>query len=331
MLPKAVCRTDFSKDRPMKFNYDILDDTEKIGYALLSLYGEYGYCKYRMSKFEEYDFYSRNKDFLLSDNIITFTDINSKLMALKPDVTLSIIKNSRDEPDCLKKLSYKENVYRVPRGGSSFREIMQVGLECMGDVDIQCLSEVLVLAAKSLELTGTGYALEISDLDILSFFVNSISEKPEVRRALFKCAGEKNLHEIREICTSFDIAREKIEPLEILLSLSGSPADEFRELERLAARYGIGEELAVLKDVVSDASEKCGNDRIKVDFSIVSDMNYYNGIVFRGFLDGIPTSVLSGGQYDKLMRKMDRKSKAIGFAVYIDMMQHIFDSEEVRT
>ena len=47
-------------------------------------------------------------------------------------------------------------------------------------------------------------------------------------------------------------------------------------------------------------------------------MKYYNGIVFKGFIKGIPTGILSGGQYDKLMEKMGKKSRAIGFAVYLD-------------
>ena len=61
---------------------------------ICSVFESYGYRQFRMSKFEEYDLYVRNKDFLLSDKIITFNDTNGKLMALKPDVTLSIIKNS---------------------------------------------------------------------------------------------------------------------------------------------------------------------------------------------------------------------------------------------
>ncbi len=63
-----------------------------------------------------------------------------------------------------------------------------------------------------------------------------------------------------------------------------------------------------------------------MDFSIVSDTNYYNGIVFRGFIDGVPASVLSGGQYDKLMQRMGRKSRAIGFAVYMDQLERIGDA-----
>ena len=68
--------------------------SELVAFDLRSLYSSYGYTKYKMSKFEEYDLYARNKDFLISENVITFTDLSGKLMALKPDVTLSIVKNS---------------------------------------------------------------------------------------------------------------------------------------------------------------------------------------------------------------------------------------------
>ena len=59
---------------------------------------------------------------------------------------------------------------------------------------------------------------------------------------------------------------------------------------------------------------------LRIDFSLLSDMTYYNGIVFRGYIKGIPDSVLSGGRYDRLMRKMNRTSDAIGFAVYLDRL-----------
>ena len=62
-----------------------------------------------------------------------------------------------------------------------------------------------------------------------------------------------------------------------------------------------------------------------IDFSVINDMNYYNGVVFRGYIEGVPTGILSGGQYDRLMAKMGKKSKAIGFAVYLDMLEHLYD------
>ena len=84
-------------------NEKILRNDEKAVYNLRSLYRRFGYSRFKMSKFEEYDLYVRNKDFLISQGIITFTDTNGKLLALKPDVTLSIIKNSKDQAGFVQK------------------------------------------------------------------------------------------------------------------------------------------------------------------------------------------------------------------------------------
>ena len=94
---------------------------------LNKLYEGYGYRKFRMSKFEEYDLYAKNKDFLKSGHIITFTDVDGSLKALKPDITLSIMKNNNGGSE---KVYYNENVYRDM--GGSFQEILQVGVESVG-------------------------------------------------------------------------------------------------------------------------------------------------------------------------------------------------------
>ena len=110
-------------------------NSEEVLASLRALYRRYGYSHYKMNKFEEYDLYANNKNFLISDSVITFTDGNGKLLALKPDVTLSIVKNSKDDGANLQKLCYNENVYRVAKGSRNYKEIMQVGLECIGAVD----------------------------------------------------------------------------------------------------------------------------------------------------------------------------------------------------
>ena len=120
----------------------LMDTQERIGYRLMDLYDTNGYNRYRMSKFEEYDLYSRNRDFLLSENVITFTDTNGRLMAMKPDVTLSIVKNMKDAGRDIRKLYYYEHVYRAADETEGFREQTQVGLECMGQISAACISGV---------------------------------------------------------------------------------------------------------------------------------------------------------------------------------------------
>ena len=107
--------------------------TERRIFTPCTLYSRAGYRSYRIEGSSiPTSYYSRNKDFLLSDRVITFTDTNGKLKALKPDVTLSIVKNIEDTPAALNRLFYDENVYRVSGRTGTFR-IMQMGLECIGD------------------------------------------------------------------------------------------------------------------------------------------------------------------------------------------------------
>ena len=56
----------------MNINYSVLNNDEKAIFNMRSLYKQYGYSQFKMSKFEEYDLYVKNKDFLVSDNVITF-------------------------------------------------------------------------------------------------------------------------------------------------------------------------------------------------------------------------------------------------------------------
>ena len=89
-----------------------------------------------------------------------------------------------------------------------------------------------------------------------------------------------------------------------------------------------GFDLALLElEKINSFMKHEGLDKfVKLDFSIANDMNYYSGIVFRGFIEGIPSGILSGGQYDKLMLKMGKKCGAVGFAVYLDLLERFNES-----
>lgn len=300
-----------------------LDFTEQAVFALRALYNRYGYAQYKMSKFEEYDLYARNKDFLISDSIITFTDRNGKLMALKPDVTLSIVKNTAHRPAGLQKLYYNENVYRVSKGTRAFREIMQVGLEAMGDVDRYCIMEVLMLAAKSLKCISEEAILDVSHLGLLSEFLASIGIRPEETSRVLQYLGEKNLHELSAACRANGIAEENIALLTQLATLSGPVHQVLTQAELLLKGRVNDNLLADYIRILSALADTEIGDALYMDFSVVDDIHYYNGIVFKGFIQGLPTAILSGGQYDKLMTKMGRKDRAIGFALYTDLMERL--------
>jgi len=299
-----------------------MDFQEQVIYSLRTLYNGSGYAQYKMSKFEEYDLYARNKDFLISDGVITFMNTNGKLMALKPDVTLSIIKNT-PESDELRKLYYTENVYRVARGSGSFRELAQVGLECLGKLDDYAIAEVLTLAAESLRCISDESILDISHLGIVAALIDVLGVPGNCRDAFLKCIGEKNSHELSALCRSCGIAEDRIAVLRDLLTLNGMPAFVLPRVRRLLGGL-IGTACVDQLERVTEVLRENGcGEMLRIDFSSVDDMHYYNGIVFKGFVRSLPDSVLAGGQYDKLMHKMGHHNGAIGFAVYMDELERM--------
>lgn len=306
----------------MNLNESSLSFNEKVIFALRSLYRERGYSQYKMSKFEEYDLYARNKDFLISDSVITFTDTNGKLMALKPDVTLSIIKNLKDLPDCVQKVFYNENVYRISKGSHAFKEIMQAGLECFGDIDNYNICEVVSLAAKSLKTISENSVLDISHLKLIGDIIEGFDVDAQGKKEILKCIGEKNVHELKRVCASLGVADESADIIKLLITTSGKPADVLPLLESTLNGKADISPINQLKEIIEGIDEDV-RDMLRIDFSVVDDMKYYNGIVFKGYIEGIPSSVVSGGQYDRLMNRMKRKSGAIGFAVYLDAIERL--------
>ena len=284
---------------------------ERFSIALQSLYRRYGYIPYKMSRFEEYDLYVRNKDFLVSDQIITFSDRSGRLLALKPDVTLSIVKNAPEQPGVVQKVYYNENVYR------DYREILQTGLECVGDLGDYEIAEVVLLAAKSLQLMEGAWVLDISHMGLLAAVLDDSGLSREQQNLAMEYLHRKNIHQLKALCGDWPVweqlsaiaacrgGREALEQLETVLT-TDSQKQELQQLKRLWQ--------------VLEASG-CG-DSVRLDFSVGNNMRYYSGVVFRGYLEGVPASVLSGGQYDKLPRKMGRNAKAIGFAVYLDRLEN---------
>jgi len=312
----------------MSFSTDGLKREERAIYQLRELYQRYGYSLYKVSKFEEYDLYAHNKNFLVSQNILTFTDTNGKLLALKPDVTLSIIKNIPDHDTVTHKLCYNETVYRPSAESDGFREIMQTGLECIGAIDLYAECEVIMLAMRSLQTISEDYILDLSHMGVIEGLLEAAEISPADRPAFIQLIESKNAHSLKTLCEERDVSSEMRERLVTLTELYLPIQKALPVLKKIV----IGEKMQQAYTTLSDVCEMIASyglqSRLYLDFSIVSDVNYYDGISFKGFINGIPDRVLSGGRYDRLLNRLGKKNGAIGFAVYLDRLARL---EELGT
>lgn len=312
----------------MTLNDAVLKYDERMVYDLRELYRKHGYTRFKMGKFEEYDLYSKNKDFLVSDSVITFTDTNGKLMALKPDVTLSIVKNAKWQSGCVQKVYYNENVYRISRSTHAFEELMQAGLECIGDLDAVQLCEVTLLAARSLQQVSDRFVLDISHMGIVGAMIDSMGVSADAGDSILQALREKNAHGVRAACAENGVEEVRCDKLLQLMKLYGPICEILPALDLLCADWDVAEALHELH-AIADVLQMNGLAKnVRLDFSVVHDIHYYSGIVFEGFVDGIPSSILIGGRYDRLLRKMGKQGGAVGFAVYLDLLERLH--REVR-
>jgi ATP phosphoribosyltransferase regulatory subunit len=287
---------------------------------LRGLYEQYGYGLYRMAKFEEYDFYTGHKDFLPSSQILAFTDVGGKLMALKPDVTMSIVKRTRATMDRPERLYYNESIYRPSGDAREFREIRQAGLEYIGRVTPYADAELVTLALKSLELMDGEYVLDVSHMGFLTGLLDSFDAPRQAKRDMLGCIEAKNAHGLARLAEAHGIGAEGADRLMALVSMGGGIEAALAKARGLVANDAMQaalDELQALFGVFGPGSPL--RKALRLEFSITLDSKYYNGLMFRGYIKSAPRAILSGGRYDPLLRRLGvRELEAIGFAVYLD-------------
>lgn len=298
----------------MLHGYDPLSRAERAGLELRGLYERYGYHKYRMGQFEEYSLYMENKNFLSSENVIVFTDLDGRLMALKPDITLSIVRHAAKRPTAAEKLYYTEMIYRPSAESHTFKEISQMGIEYIGEIDRYAMSEVLVLAAESLEAFGPAWLLEVSDMRFVVGLLDALRLPDALRGDVLVALGQKNRPALVQAAADAGLEKTDADTLAALADLYGPWEKTLYRAQALCRSGQMQDALDELQTLLG-VLEKQHADRLQLDFSLVNHTDYYNGMLLRGYLEGLPRAVLTGGRYDNILRKFGKQGGGVGFAL----------------
>ncbi len=304
----------------MQEQFNFLYNDELTVLKLRKLYENCGYKKFRMSKFESYDFYAKNKDFLVGNRIITFTDLNGKLMALKPDVTLSIVKNA-DNFKTRQKLYYTENVYRESKEIHEFKEISQVGLEVLGNIDMYQTIEIVSLAVNSLKIIDENAVLDLSHMGYTEGLMDCMTGNASLRGKIHTLFKEKNSHDLIKLAEEHSLPNEPVQTAIKIMASIGTNEEKIALAECNAINAKMLDSVKEIKEIYSLLKLSGLHNNVRIDFSVTDDPGYYNGILMHGYVHSIPRDILSGGRYDMLMSKMGKKGiHAMGFAIYFDAL-----------
>ncbi len=285
---------------------------------LINIYERFGFKKIKLSKFEDYNLYNNNKDFLQTEHILTFMNLNGNLKSLRPDVTLSIVKKIlKDNEKETQKIYYIEDIYKIV--SNEYEEIPQVGVEIIGKLNNYSNLEIISMAIESLKSINKNYILEISNIDLISAIFDEINLEENLKIEILNNIYLKNKHDLEKLLNKNVDCKYKKYILSFI-ELSGNYKDILKKLKSLIINKKMQKSYEELKSL-SFVFELYNNfDKILLDFSIESQLGYYNGIIFKGYIKESNDIILSGGRYDKLLNKFNSNKNAIGFAIYMDKL-----------
>ena len=305
----------------MNLDLTTFSPAERSTLQLRALYEQAGYRKYRMARFEEYALYQQYESFLPDPQVVTFTDLDGKLRAIRPDVTLSIAKNAQPAPGECKKYYYIEQVCRPSRASHTFEQLSQMGLEALGAVGPAEQAEVVRLAARSLAALEGSTVLELGHMGYLTGLLDALDVPAAARPRLLALLRDRSEHELRAAARDAGLDAAAAEALCGLLALHGPFAGVLaaaRGRQQAPAQTAALDELeALMRELGADG------EGAQLDLSLAGDMEYYNGLVFSGYLAGAPRAVLKGGRYDLLARRFTPGACALGFALYLDELERL--------
>lgn len=297
---------------------------ENITEELISLYESRGYTRYKPGCFEEYSLYQENKSFLIGKNVITFSGLGGKLLAMRPDVTLSLIRHTEPPKGTADKYYYNEKVYRQTAVGNEFKEISQTGVEITGLIDKACEVELASLICDTLSIVSDQYILDISHMGFTEGLIAAFGKCGDV---IYDCLRRKDVHDFAVIADREGFDEKLCGAFCAAVNINGNAAEALEKARSIVLNDEMQKAVDELSAVCDSLSKAGYLEKLNVNFSVANNADYYNGIIFNGYIDGVPQRVLSGGRYDKLLKKLGKYGGAIGFALYLGEIDRYFKKD----
>lgn len=298
----------------------------RVETKLKSMFESMGYSEVVTPGIEFYDVFSKKSSLISQEHLYKLTDTKGRLIVLRPDSTIPIARlcatRLKDNVMPLR-LFYNQTIYlNNPLLKGKSDEEVQTGIELIGSDSKKADLEVLSLAISSLAAYDrNNFRIEIGDIGFFTELLSKLDVSDETGEEIRSLIEQKNYPALNDLLDS--IGDNKVTyALKQLPRLFGS-VEVFDVAAKLFMDDKISMILSNLKDVYMKLEQLGFNGRISVDLGIVSRVNYYTGIVFRGYLQGFGEAVLSGGRYNNLIKEFGENIPAIGFGINVDAISKV--------
>ena len=299
-----------------------------------NIFNLYGFHNVQTPTFEFFDIFNKERGSVPSKNLYKFFDREGNTLVLRPDLTPSIAriaaKNYMDVNVPIK-LCYNANTYiNNSELQGKLKEITQLGCELIGDDSVEADAEMVALVVNSLKSSGFDkFLVEIGQVDFYKGLLEECGFEDDVEEELRVRIENKNFFGVEELLDSKDIPSNVKDTFLKLPSLFGS-SDVLDKAKELATNEKSLKAIEKLEEVYSILVDYGVADYISFDLGMLSNFNYYTGIIFKAYTYGTGDAIVAGGRYDKLLSQFGKDSAAIGFAVYMDQLLMAMSSQKME-
>lgn len=309
--------------------------SRKVGIQniLRETYMDAGFLEISSPLLEFYDVFNYDKTIFKQEDMYKLFDSQGRMMVLRPDMTTPAVRISatklKNAPHPLK-LCYTENIYRRNEilNGKDM-EIAQSGIEIIGADSINADVEIVTTAIRALLRCGLeNFKIELGQIDFFKSIIGDTKLDEEKKEILRNYVENKNFTALGSFIynNKNEIGKNNTLILEQITKLFGG----IEILDRAASMTDNREALRAIqnvRDVYNAVSSAGYKNYISVDLGMIQNIDYYTGIIFRGYSEGVGDSILSGGRYDNLARQFGDNECATGLAVDVDNIMKVFDGE----
>lgn len=294
---------------------------KQIENTLAGIFKAYGYDEVKTPTFEYYDVFMQWHD----ESVLKFFDASGKILALRPDVTMPIARMAATKfTDKMPPLRfcYTANAFRNTEGyqGALQKEFTQSGIELIGVNSADADAEVIAVIINAIKSTGLeSFQIDIGHANFFNGLVKQAGLNKDAALVLHKLLDRKDFLGIEEILESAEVTGEIKSIISELPSLFGD-IEVLKRAEGFSLCNEAKSALANLQEVYNILCDYGCEQYISVDLGMVQELDYYTGIMFKGFTRGMGFAICGGGRYDSLIGSFGKSMPATGAAIGVDRL-----------
>lgn len=274
----------------------------------------YGYRDIQTPTFEFFDIFNQDKGSLPSNQMYKFFDREGNTLVLRPDITPSIaraVSKYFSEENFSMRFSYTGNIFINNSSlQGRMKESTQMGAELIGDDSIDADAEMIALAIHLLLAAGlTEFQIDVGHVGFFKGLIEEAGMDEEKTQELRELIENKNFFGVEAMTDNPALIR--------LPKLFGSQ-DILKEAKRLTSNMKALVAITRLERLYEIIGEYGLQKYVTFDLGMLTQYDYYTGVIFRGYTYGTGDVVVKGGRYDTLLQKFGKDAASVGLAVAVD-------------